>query len=174
MNISRPLSAHEVILFFCFSFILSPTPTAPVDILVSIWTTFPIRINHCAVVKMAQARDSLFGVLPTPINLPHPYVQAPEPTKAPRRPARRQQTSSSDPGTIYYAPDNTCGYVDGVESNFFACGQQSTCVIYTSTLGVPGHIMCQIRDHYQLQTACINSSDQCDDDCASNTAKLKW
>ncbi|CAK7216023.1 hypothetical protein SCUCBS95973_002664 [Sporothrix curviconia] len=100
----------------------------------------------------------------------------PKPTAPPEL---RRHLANRDTGTtVFYAPDNTCGFLSGSSENAYTCNDvDAQCAIIT--LSKSGYIgCCDDGDCGGFHLSCVDSSQfysasDCDSSCASDTFTLK-
>lgn len=105
---------------------------------------------------------------------PSPLV--PLPTAAPAIPEllRRDEVL-----TVWFATDNTCGYISGVSSYDLTCNNQALSCALAQTAAIGGVVgCCDAETCLGLETACYGLQEItqgiCDDACQSDTLIVKW
>ncbi|ROT42369.1 hypothetical protein SODALDRAFT_326537, partial [Sodiomyces alkalinus F11] len=68
------------------------------------------------------------------------FIPRPTPKPTPSLDVRRRQADLVE--TLFLAPDNTCGYVDGSTDLVYTCYTGYNCVIATAMADEPGAIVC--------------------------------
>jgi len=153
----------------------------------------------CVAVLSAQASALAFrGPQATSQAEAGDLVFPPEPTAAPK--VHPDLFRRQDVKTDLIAPDNTCGYISGLEGTcspmllrervlisfctedaYYCEADTDTCFFFPGTSTTYGLIgCCNIAQSYcGVRTTCINSveyysSSICDSDCEGNTYILKW
>ncbi|CAK7208700.1 hypothetical protein SBRCBS47491_000180 [Sporothrix bragantina] len=103
-------------------------------------------------------------------------AMSPKPTSPPE--LRRQLVNRDTGTTVYYAPDNTCGYLSGMSDNAYTCndGDAQCAIITLSKSGFIG--CCDDGECGGFHLTCIDSSQfnsgtVCGSSCASDTFTLK-
>ena len=139
---------------------------------------------------------ALFGTatsamaFPGPIETFQPHLPfdgtSPVPTGAPviGELVRRQLNRRQDEELIaYFAPDNTCGYLDGSSEAPFTCvDPEALCVLVNSIDGVNGPIACCNLQRpivgCGFRSTCFGSDEVaaglCGIQCQADTLSLKW
>ncbi|CAK7273683.1 hypothetical protein SEPCBS119000_005785 [Sporothrix epigloea] len=103
-------------------------------------------------------------------------AMTPRPTSPPE--LRRHMFQRDVATTVFYAPDNTCGYLSGQQDNAYTCNDvNAQCAIIT--LSKSGFIgCCDNNDCGGFHLSCVDSSQfysasACGSSCASDTFTLK-
>ncbi|KAH6996781.1 hypothetical protein EDB80DRAFT_688169 [Ilyonectria destructans] len=125
-----------------------------------------------ALAATANARHLLVRSEPTvAVSLADNGV-SPRPTEAPEYDLLRR----ADQGTLLYAPDNTCGFISGLEGAGYTCFGTYTCAFSISK--DEGHVACCADSVCNMRFACIDyagyfSSSQCTGGCDVDALTLK-
>lgn len=126
-----------------------------------------------ALAATANARHLLVRSEPTvAVSLADNGV-SPRPTEAPEYDLLRR----ADQGTLLYAPDNTCGFISGLEGAGYTCFGTYTCAFSKSK--DEGHVACCADGVCNMRFNCIDSvgyssSSQCTGGCDVDALTLKW
>ena len=102
----------------------------------------------------------------------------PKPTDMPR--IHDLVRRDSPPGqTVLAAPDNTCGYIDGLPGAGYTCPPTDLCVLFTAHSTSTGSVACCNTEACYWRRACVDSvgfytSSQCTGGCEFDQYTLKW
>ncbi|OTB05437.1 hypothetical protein M426DRAFT_140061 [Hypoxylon sp. CI-4A] len=111
---------------------------------------------------------------PTGGLIPNPTFQAPKVTIPP---SLRDLAKRQDEQTILWAPDNTCGYLDGRPGAAYSCvGSSYTCALLS--VSATGAVACCDTDVCGIALDCVDYesyyySSACDIGCAQDTFTVK-
>ena len=138
-----------------------------------------------ALVDLIDARYADFPQTTASVD-PALYGWTPKPTAAPellKKLSKRQITGNDDDSdeetTVFFAPDQTCGYVSGRPGASLTCAPDYQCVLFTASASLTGNLACCNTETCGVRLACIGydeyySSSACDDACNLDAYTLKW